>query len=258
MGYNLMLFTTVAEEEGATAVKKVDRRIDGLVLVAPPLNSPIHEECKRRNLASISITDCAESVPLTVNSEDYEGGRLATQHLLDLGHRRIAHLYGNPSFATTQPRLQAYRDTLDSAGIDLDSSLIEPGGFSRPMGQRSMEKLLRLPADARPTAVFAANDLSAHGAIDAIGAAGLRVPDDISVVGYDDTWYASVTVPPLTSVCMNVASLGRCAAETLIAHLEGQSPDRHPTLPVSLTVRQSTGPVQVLHSIPSIDISGEI
>jgi DNA-binding LacI/PurR family transcriptional regulator len=241
-GYNLMLYTAVAEEEGYRAVEKIDRRIDGLILVLPPNGTPIVGECRRQGIETIAILQLPSEAPLTVNSSDYEGGRLATQYLIDLGHRRIAHLYGNRSIHTSDARYSAYLDALNAAGIAPKSEWVVEGGFNRSFAFEATRGLMRLPKDTRPTAIFAANDLSAHGAIEAIVDAGLRVPDDVSVVGYDDTWYASMTTPALTTVCMNVDLIGKRAAEMLIATIEGRCVERHPILPVSLTVRRSAGP----------------
>lgn len=242
LGYNLMLYTAVAEEESDRAAKMIDRRIDGLILVLPPDGTPIVDECRRRGVASVAILQRPELAPLSVNSCDYEGGRLATEHLIDLGHRRIAHLYGIRAIHTSEPRYRAYLDALVAAGIEPDPDLTRDGHFDRGIAQEATRHLLKLPSDRRPTAIFAANDLSAHGAIDAINEAGLRVPEDISVVGYDDTWYALVTNPPLTSVNMAVDLIGRRAAEMLIASLDGRMDEQHAILPVSLTLRQSSGP----------------
>jgi LacI family transcriptional regulator len=241
-GYDLMLYTTVAEEEGRRAVEKIDRRIDGLILVAPPANTPILDECRRQGIATVGIVQNPDAAPLTVNSNDYEGGLLATNHLIGLGHKRIAHLYGKRDFYTREGRYCAYRDALLKAGIDPNPDVILEGGFDRATSYESAQLLVQMPEGIRPTAIFAANDLSAHGAIDAISEAGLRVPGDISVVGYDDTWYAAITNPPLTSVSMHVDLIGRRAAELLIGFIEGRIQESHLMLPVSLTIRQSTGP----------------
>jgi len=237
-GYNLMLYTSVAEEEGQRAAEKIDRRIDGLVLVIPPAETPIYEECRAQGIAVVSITQRSDLATMTVNSDDSTGASLATQHLIDLGHRRIAHLHGGMDICTSQLRREGFEKTMRDAGIEPADELILPGGFSRAIGYASTRELLRLKN--RPTAIFACNDLAAHGAIEAIHETGLRVPEDISVVGYDDTWYSNITNPPLTTVDMNIDAIARRAAELLIATIEGREEPPHSMLPVSLTVRQST------------------
>ena len=242
LGYNLILYTAVAEEDSDRATMMIDRRVDGLILVLPPSGTPIIEECRRRGIGAISILQRPEQSSLSVNSCDYEGGKLATEHLIALGHRRIGHLYGNRAIHTSETRHRAYVDALTSAGIEADPDLTRDGHFDRGIAKCATHELLELPEDRRPTAIFASNDLSAHGAIDAIDEAGLSVPEDVSVVGYDDTWYALVTNPPLTSVNMAVDLIGRRAAEMLIASIDGRPDEQHAVLPVSLTVRRSSGP----------------
>lgn len=241
-GYNLMLYTAVAEEEGLRAAEMVDRRIDGLILVTPHPDTPVLDECHKLGIETVCIDCDPGQAPFTVNSDYYQGGKLAMEHLLGLGHRRIAHLYGHQGTFLREDRGQAYHAALSEAGIEVDPDLVLPGGFQRHMSLLSTRQLLALPTSRRPTAIFAVNDLAAHGALDAIAEAGLDVPGDISVVGYDDTWYASITNPPLTSICTCVDQIGQRAAEMLIAKLKGHVEEAHPVLPVSLTVRRSSGP----------------
>jgi LacI family transcriptional regulator len=243
-GFNLMLYTAVAEEEGGRAAEKIDRRIDGLILVMPPEGSPIIEECRSRGIETVAILQAPSAASLTVNSDDYEGARLATEHLIAHGHRRIAHLYGKPEIRTSETRYRAYADALRRAGIEPDESLVVKGLFERLVGYRVTHGLMEMADKRRPTAIFAANDLSAHGAIDALNELDIHVPEDVSVVGYDDTWYACVTHPALTSVNMNIDLIGRRAAQMLIASIQGRVEEPHPVLPVSLTVRGSSGPVR--------------
>lgn len=245
-GYNVMLYSAAAEDEGDRAARMIDRKIDGLVLVVPPVGTPIYAECERQGIAVVSVLAPKDEVALTVNSADWAGGLLATRHLIELGHRRIAHLLGKPETITTAPRRAGYEEAMAEAGAEADPALCVPGGFSREASFESTVRLMALPTSRRPTAIFAANDLSAHGAIDAIHAAGMSVPGDVSVIGYDDTWYATVTRPHLTTVRMWVDELGRCAADLLIARLGGDAiEDPHPVMPVTLTVRESSGPPPV-------------
>lgn len=240
--YNVMLYTATSEEEGDCAATMVDSRVDGVILVIPPEESPVLVNCRRRNIPVVSVLRVPQSADeWVVNSNDYEGGRLATQHLIDFGHRKIAHISGNPHVTTTPERTRGYLDALRAADIEPDPRWLVHGGFSRDGGAEATRALLGLRT-ARPTAVFCANDLCAHGAIQAAQAAGLRVPEDLAVVGYDDTWYSTMTQPPLTTVNMAIETMGARAARLLIAQVEGQPmPERQPTLPVSLTIRESCG-----------------
>ncbi|MGV3614045.1 MAG: LacI family DNA-binding transcriptional regulator [Fimbriimonas sp.] len=240
--YNVMLYTATSEEEGACAATMVDSRVDGVILVIPPPDSPIFANCAQREIPVVSVLRHATSPDeCVVNSNDYEGGRLATQHLIDLGHRRIAHISGNEAVTTTAARRQGYLDALKDAGIEPDPRLLVHGGFSREGGAAATQQLLTLRS-GRPTALFCANDLCAHGAMQYAQGKGVRVPEHLAVVGYDDTWYSTMTQPPLTTVSMAVETMGVQAARLLIAKVEGRpTTDHQPVLPVSLTIRESCG-----------------
>jgi LacI family transcriptional regulator len=240
--YNLMLYTATSGAYQDRAAMLVDSRIEGLLLVMPPDDSPVFAKCKKRGIPYVSILQSPRTDAWTVNSDDYTGGRIAAQHLIGLGHKRIAHLAGSPDVSTTEPRCRGFRDAMDEAGVEVLEELIVQSGFDWRIGLASTEALLQRGTRQMPTAIFAANDLCAEGAIRAIRAIGLSVPDDIAVVGYDDTWFATLTQPPLTTVHMPIDEMGELAARMLIARLEGDlSVDPQPTLPVSLTVRQSCG-----------------
>jgi LacI family transcriptional regulator len=131
---------------------------------------------------------------------------------------------------------------LATAGISHNPNICLAGEFNRATAYESTLSLMRLNPEMRPTAIFAANDLSAHGAIEAVMDCGFSVPEDIAVVGYDDTWYATVTRPTLSSVNMDVPAIGNCATELLIQSLEGGHIHQpHASLSVSLTIRESCG-----------------
>jgi LacI family transcriptional regulator len=240
--YNLMLYTATSGIQRDRAATLIDSRIEGLLLVMPPEDSPIFPKCRKRGIPYVSILNAPSVGSWTVNSDDYTGGRMAAEHLVSLGHKRIAHLMGSPDVVTSQPRARGFRDALNDAGIEVREELIVQSGFDWRLGMESTRQLLARGSRAMPTAIFAANDLCAEGAIRAIRAAGLSVPNDVAVVGYDDTWYATLTEPPLTTVHMPIDEMGEMAARMLIARLEGdKSIDPQPVLPVSLTVRHSCG-----------------
>ncbi len=240
--YNLMLYTATSGIQKDGVAMLVDSRIEGLLLVMPPEDSAVFLKCKKRNIPYVSILDRPIEGSLSVNSDDYTGGRMAAEHLVKLGHKRIAHLMGSQDVSTSQPRERGFRDVLDESGIEVHEELIVQSGFDWRLGMDSTQALLERGLKSIPTAIFAANDLCAEGAIRAIRASGLSVPDDIAVVGYDDTWYATLTQPPLTTVHMPIEEMGEMAARLLIARLEGDdSMDPQPVLPVSLTIRNSCG-----------------
>jgi LacI family transcriptional regulator len=172
---------------------------------------------------------------------DNEGGAVdAVEHLVALGHTRIAHVHGRADLASAQLREAGYRRALAAAGITVDERLVRDGGYQEDQSAAVAHELLTLPD--RPTAVFAANDSSAFGVLRAATALGLRVPEDLSVIGFDDVPQASTTTPPLTTVAQPLAELGSRAVEMLLTMLRGEPASAHVRLPTTLRVRQSTGP----------------
>jgi len=242
--YNLMLPTAIGEDWNTVdANMLLDPRVDGLILVIPVPGSPVIARCQQERFPYVALVyePLAEDV-YAVNADDFTGGRIATEHLISLGHRRIAHLIGRPGVASTEPRKRGYLAALEAAGLEADPVWLVPAGYDWKEGYAAMQNLLALPPAQRPTAIFAANDLCAEGALRALREQNLRVPDDVALVGYDDTWFATVTQPSLTSVHMPLYSMGVLASQMLIALAEGREPEeRQPVLPVSLTIRESCG-----------------
>lgn len=239
--YNLMLYTG-ALMNGSQAALTVDSRVDGIVLVMPQVDSPVFLKCESRRIPYVSILRPELPGTWTVNSDDFEGGRLATEHLIRMGHRRIAHFSGDDFVSTSKPRLRGYRHAMDEAGLSSDPSLVVKASFDWKAGYLAAKALLDMPAARRPSAIFAANDLCAEGAMRAFRECGASVPDDFAVVGYDDTWFATMTQPALTSVRMPIAEMGAMAVQMLVDRVEGRDVvNPHPVLPVSLTVRASCG-----------------
>jgi LacI family transcriptional regulator len=172
--------------------------------------------------------------------DELAGGRMATQHLLDLGHRQIAMLKHAPTSALSSQRLVGYRQALEAAGISFDPTLVLECEGNHRGGELAMRELLKLQRP--PTAVFAHNDVLAIGAYHAIRELGLSIPEDISVVGYDDITSAAYLAPPLTTVHSPKAEMGTLAGQTLL-RLIAQSASASSgtiTLPVRLVMRGST------------------
>ncbi|MBD1390405.1 LacI family DNA-binding transcriptional regulator [Neiella sp. HB171785] len=165
----------------------------------------------------------------------------AVQYLLDLGHTRIAAVTGPMNTKSANGRLQGYRQALQQAGVEIDDKLIIEGDYHIDAGVEATEKLLRLKQ--RPTAIFCFNDDMAIGAINVLQANDYRIPEDISVIGFDDILYSTYVRPALTTVSQPVQEIGRLCTEKLIARLRG-SHDEPTTTYVShkLVVRDSTGP----------------
>lgn len=179
------------------------------------------------------------SVPV-IRTDHRAGAAEATRHLIELGHRRIAHIAGSKRAPSTARRIQGYRDGLEAAGLRVPAEGIYQGDFFMPSGAAGMEKLLSL--DEPPTAVLCGNDEMAFGAIRMLHKLGYSVPQDISIVGFDDQNMAEFYNPPLTTVHIPRHELGRRAALELIEQLEGRDVAHEVVLPTRLVIRESTAP----------------
>lgn len=174
----------------------------------------------------------------TVLADNLEGGEKGTSYLIALGHERIAFITGPSGLPTSTARLRGYRRALEKHHIPLERELVIPGDFRYQGGYRAMEKLLKLAPP--PTAVFAANDMMAVGAIACIRDHHLRVPEDISVIGFDDIPLASFLNPKLTTIAQPRGEMGRMAVTMLMERLQDRNlPARRYVLPVILVERES-------------------
>lgn len=180
----------------------------------------------------------------TVDSDNLAGARAATSHLIGLGHTRIAHIRGRSDLSSAQLREAGYRLSLEEAGIAFDAELVRDGGYQTALTTAAARELLSRPD--RPTAIFAANDSSAIGVLQVAAELGLRVPQDLSVVGFDDIPDAASASPALTTVAQHLHELGGEALRMLVKLLDGQDVAGHVQLPATLVVRASTGPAPLL------------
>lgn len=215
-----------------------ERRVDGVIFLGTDMESAVIQEV--RSKLPVVLVDSALPEIVSVVGDNEGGGRLATLHLLEHGHRAVAFVaetLSDPSFCD---RFQGYRKALAERGIPLEKRWVIEGGRRPDTDQVAMEKFLRLRK--LPTAIFAANDFMAVGAIHALRQAGLRVPEDVAVVGFDDGALATVVQPPLTSVRVPREEMGKVAASCLLRLLQREMvvPGRI-VLPTTLTVRSSCG-----------------
>jgi LacI family transcriptional regulator len=209
---------------------------DGAVVVVPGAQS-------FRTDAPLIVIDphAGDAAHPAVAADNYGGGLAAMRYLVGLGHRRIAHVSGLDALESAVQRRRAYHDGLAEAGIPYASELVQPGDYERAGGAEAMRRLLGL--DEPPTAVFAANDESALGVIDAARAAGLALPGDLSVVGFDNVPESAVASPPLTTVDQGIGEAVRRAFAMLIDLIEGKPLSQpHVTVPARLIVRASCAP----------------
>jgi LacI family transcriptional regulator, galactose operon repressor len=174
----------------------------------------------------------------TVDSDNLAGAILATTHLLELGHRRIALVGGRPDLESARLREQGFREAMAAASVPVDESLVVVGGY-RPETTEGPVRLL-LGRDDPPTAVFAANDLSAIRTMELAVELGLRVPEDLSVIGFDNVPESALSHPPLTTINQPLREMGATALEILVGILQGKEPEAtHVRLPTSMVERAS-------------------
>ena len=213
---------------------------DGLVLTPPITDSP----ALLRRLAELDIPYASISpkkhAQIGVAMNETRAARDMVEHLVSLGHRRIAHVVGHPAHGASGWRLSGYRQGLEKAGLRFDPELVVPGEFSVESGVLAAERLFSLRK--RPTAVFAANDDMAAGVIRVALERKLRVPEDVSVCGFDDTPMSRQIFPPLTTVHQPSHEMGRLATLELLASIQTPGSGRVLHIPYELKVRRSTGP----------------
>ncbi|BDZ40353.1 LacI family transcriptional regulator [Microbacterium suwonense] len=208
--------------------------IDGAIIVTPTSTPP------ETSVPIVAIDPHAgPDGPATVSVINLDGARAATEHLVSLGHRRIAHLRGRTDLESAQQREKGYRSALEDAGIRFDPTLVADGGYRTADSTAGAHALLELPEP--PTAVFAANDLSAIEMIRVAAEHGLRVPDDLSVIGFDDIPNAAAHTPQLTTVRQPLPEMGAAAVRVLLTMLDGGEYE-HVRMPAELVVRESTAP----------------
>jgi LacI family transcriptional regulator len=209
--------------------------VDGAVLVTPAVSL---EAVPGTPVVAVDPHTGPSHLP-TIDSDNLRGAQLATEHLLELGHRRIAFLAGRPDLQSAELRKTGYLRALEAAGVPVDDRLIRDGAYDPEISAASAHALLTGPA--RPTAVFAANDISAIATVGAARDLGLSVPGDLSVVGFDNVPESALCSPPLTTVDQPIREMGHRAISMLIALINGDAVERtHLTLDTGLVVRHST------------------
>jgi LacI family transcriptional regulator len=180
---------------------------------------------------------------LAMVADNYNGGYLATRHLLELGHKRIGYISRPVELSHSQGRLQGYKDALKESGIEVETGLIVKGGFELEEGKQAFYKLCEQAEP--PTAVFTFNDIMAIGVLRGAWEKGIRVPEEMSVVGFDDIVQAAYTCPALTTIHLDKGEMGRRGVELLMQLIKGEAPaaELMKAVGVHLVVRESSGPV---------------
>lgn len=244
-GYGLIICHSAYDVERETGFVNLIRskQVDG-VIFAPASHTVPGLRLLSQYKIPVVVMDRKVRAPLipSVTATDFRGGKLATEHLLDLGHRRIACIVRPFYLKHSTDRLRGCQAALRERGIDARPEWVVKGGFSFEAGADAMRQILKL--DPRPTAVFAYNDIQAIGAMHAATEAGLRVPTDISIVGFDDIPEAAYVNPPLTTVSQPKREMGRLATEILVKMIADRNPAlrKRIVLKTELIVRRSTAP----------------
>lgn len=266
-GYNLVIAAPTASdpEEGAgvggqimAGARGMDLEglvahgaVDAVALTEPAVDDPRLGVLRRYSVPFAFLGTCEEGDDVAadvsfVDGDNVGGSREAVEHLITLGHRRIACLAGAAGLVATRHRLEGYRRAMQEAGLTVDGGWVVDGGGTKQGGRRAMERLLVAGLGrGGPTAVFACNDVMAVGALLAAREAGLSVPGDVSIVGFDGIPLSELVEPALTTVQQPIYDLGRSLAVVLLGQLD--EPRAEPrverkVIPCHLVVRASTGP----------------
>jgi LacI family transcriptional regulator len=242
-GYHLMIYALNEDVREICLNAVYSGRLEGLIILAPQKDEPLLKELCEADipLAAVGTQQVYGCKMVAVDADNEMGGYLATRHLLEQGHRRIAHLHGVLSIPNAYDRYQGYLRALQEANLPIDHDLLALSDFSEWGAYEATQRLLQRPTP--PTAIFAANDVSAIGALRAVKDAGLRVPDDIAIIGYDGAPLTELTEPPLSTMAQPACEMGRTAARLLIEVIEGHRPaEQVVKLPVHLLARASSQP----------------
>ncbi len=214
----------------------LSRRIDGVIIGDSHIGDTAAHELRARGVPYVLVMRKLEG-HLSVTTDDYRGGQLAAEHLLDLGHRRVGVIAGDQLASTGRERTLGFRRAFEAAGHPLPDSSIVQSTFSTPSGLEAGNRLLRLPDP--PTAIFAVHDLLALGAMGAIRDAGKRVGEDVALIGYNDLDLAATLPVPLTSVRSDLRAMGALSVDVLLRTLRGETA-QGVLLPPELVVRATT------------------
>ena len=240
-GYRLLLGDTQnrPERESEYLQSVMQRQVDGVISLGHTLPQVLEFKDGKSVPLVMACEYLHDATVSSISIDNVAAAALATRHLLDLGHRRIAFINGPAQTPLSKDRLRGYREALKDAGVAYDKSLVVRGDFSLLSGERAASALL--DEKIKFSAVFAANDAMGIGAIKVLRARKLKVPEDISVVGFDDIEFAQYVEPPLTTIHQPRREIGRATMTRMIARLnDGAAPPLQVVLEHELVVRGST------------------
>src|SRR5689334_22374752 len=243
-GYSVFLCNTELDTQRELFYVDVlsKKQVDGIIFVAAGDQADSLDFLLRQGMPVVMIDRDLPNVEVDAVLTDHQlGGFLATQHLIELGHRLIACIAGPSSITPSAERITGYRKALEQAGLPFDESMLIRGDYHAESGMEITQSILQM--DPRPTAIFALNDLMALGALRAASEANCSVPKDLAVVGYDDLELARFTSPPLTTIAQPKREIGAQALTLLVDRISQKTrPPNRVVLPPELIVRGSTQP----------------
>jgi DNA-binding LacI/PurR family transcriptional regulator len=243
-GYEIMISSTNHDPKRMSHCirRMLERKVEGVAIMTFGIEEPLLAQLASRNVPLVFIDIGPDRPGITVLKVDYHHGiRKAVQHLAALGHRNIAFVSGPMGLHSAQSRLAAFKKSMQECGIPTDPTQIIEGNHTLEGGVLAMEQLLSRPN--LPTAVMCSNDMTAIGVLHKLYRTGLKVPDDISVIGFDDIHIAEVMMPPLTTVQMSRIDIAKAAFGALRAYAESSEPSQGKNeflIPTDLVVREST------------------
>jgi LacI family transcriptional regulator len=241
-GLKMILFNAGDRDDDVYTRLLLEQRVDGIIFTSPKRDSAMVRDLARRRFPLVLTNRYVEDIECDMAIGDNQGGaRDVGEHLLALGHRRMAVIAGDPRASTSHERLVSFREKLEAAGERRTDDLVLSGEFTAERAYRCAEELLR--RRDRPTAIFCLNDLMAFGAVNATHRLGFRVPEDVSIVGFDDVWMAAWESFELTTVHQPLAEMARASVELLTARLANPEREvRRLVFPATLVVRKTTAP----------------
>jgi LacI family transcriptional regulator len=250
LGVQLLVEPAIESSASLEALRRIVRAgVDGVIL-PPPLgdSTAALNLLRKEHISALAFaTSDAQSAIPAVSIDDFKGASLMTQHLIDLGHKRIAFVQGGALHSTAQRREAGYRATMEKNGLPVRAGWVQPGDYTFKSGLEAAGRLLAL--SPRPTAIFAANDDMASGVIALAHGSNLQLPEQLSVAGFDDTPLASTLWPALTTIHQPIATMASTAVLTIADSIRKQRSGEAPTsmhyrMDCSLVTRASTAPPQ--------------
>jgi DNA-binding LacI/PurR family transcriptional regulator len=244
-GYEILVSSTNYDPKRMTHCirRMIERKVDGVAVMTFGIEEPLLDQLAKRKVPLVFIDIGPDRPGISVLKVDYHHGiRQGVQHLASLGHKHIGFISGPHQLHSAQSRLHAFTASMQECGLTPNPAWLIEGDHTLEGGIAAMEKLLALKP--MPTAVMCSNDMTAIGGLHKLYRAGLRVPDDLSVIGFDDIHIAQVTIPPLTTIQMSRFDLARTAVNALRLQVEAASDSAHKreyNIPTELVIRESTG-----------------